>query len=168
MPALCVSVGHVVVNWGLFESSLNQCTAVIYQGAREHHVEKQLPWGYTRKKRFLRHCFNNIEILKPLKEEGIAILDKSVPIGRIRDHVVHGQLSDYQPETQTIIFAVMDRDPKADINTLEFVRYTFRQLLDCGSECQNLSLESAKLAQHIAKMFMPENPADEPAKPGAQ
>ena len=154
-PPLSMSVGQLVLSWSFVENSLDQWVAIIYQGVGGKQIEREIPRALKRKIKFLRRCFKNIALLEPFAEEAIELLGQAKDVSDIRHIVVHGYISKYDSNTQTVTFVKLDA--RKDIHRINETPLTFDQLLEAGGKCLDLSLNCAKLTKRFTNTFVAKN-----------
>jgi hypothetical protein len=101
--ALCKSVGDLVLNWGLAESALDIGVAIVFHRGG-NAVENTIPKAMDKKTEFLKQCFKTLLQLSPWREEATALAIEANNLANVRHTVVHGSISQYDPNGHKIVF----------------------------------------------------------------
>jgi hypothetical protein len=142
------AVGSLILQWAMLEQMLEAWVAIIFRswniGSRLN--EKQIPFQFSNKVRFLRKAFERIPELENYAQEGLSLLDQIEPVGKTRDILVHGALCAYDDATNTFSFRRLpiDREQMIHVETID--RLTGQQILDAGGTMLYLGKRSTKFA----------------------
>lgn len=155
------AVGSLVINWTYLESSLDYCAIIIYHNAGGKHEEKELPVKISRKTEFLRKCFKRIGVLAPFATEGIKIIEKIDRLKNIRDFVVHGTFTNYQPEGHVLTFTRLDLPKPRTMHHENQMELRASILANASNDLADLTGRSLNLANNLLKALVPEDERDE-------
>lgn len=108
MPSVFGCVGMIVLNWSFVENSLDAWTSISFHDHNGESVERQIPRQFGRKVSFLRKCFRRLPSLAVHADEVSAYLDRAVALANVRNYVVHGTLSDFDPADESFLFVKID------------------------------------------------------------
>lgn len=150
------AVGALVVNWSIAESIIVKMTVVIYQAAGGKHEQAVIPWGYTKNKKFLRLCVNRIEALKPYAPCINELLDEANKVVSVRDGIVHGALSAFDPETAEYTFTSLGVDHRDAIHTSNDLTGTFEHILMGADRAQIVAKRGGDILSSLCARFIPE------------
>jgi hypothetical protein len=153
-PPLYTAVGNLVVNWAIAESALNHIIAIIYQKAGGKHVTHKIPVAFKRRVKFLRLCFNRVDALKPYADEGRDILRKAAKLTFIRNAVIHGAVSNYEPATQQYTFTKLDVVDNDTIHQVNSVTTTLSDLNGAAIDSQNVTRVTNALSDRLMDAFV--------------
>ncbi len=153
-PPLYGAVGDIVVNWAIAESALNSLVAIIYQSAGGKHVDHQIPVAFKRRVKFLRRCFNNVDALKPYADEGRDILGNAANLAYIRNAVIHGTVSNYEPATQQYTFTKLDVVDKDTIHQVNTVTTTLSDLRGAALDSQSVARAAIAFRDRLMDAFV--------------
>lgn len=151
--------GELAIQWGLFEASMVSTISMVYQDLDGKTVEKQLPVSFKKRMEFLKRCFNQIPKLAPYSAEARAIRSKAKELVFIRNFIIHGYLSDHDPQTLIYTFGRLDtEDDQTHIeNTLQ-TRLT--DLMGASSEIYVLFDKSHALNERLMEAITGEDKTD--------
>ncbi len=153
LPPLYTAVGELVVNWAITDSALNSIIAIIYQSAGGKHVDQKIPVAFKRRVRFLRLCFNSVDALEPYADEGRNILQKAANLTFIRNAVIHGAVSDYEPETEQYTFTKLDVVNNDTIHQANTVSTTLSDLRGAALNSQNVTRAAIAFSNRLLDAF---------------
>jgi hypothetical protein len=158
MP-LYAATGELVFSWAIVETALNYWLAVIYQRAGGKHLKKgkEIPFGLTKKLRFLNHCFNQIEALEPFLKEAKSILSRAKIISRTRDMVVHGTISAYNAGKMEFLYVRVDLNKEKTLHKFTELWLPITKVLDDSGESIEIGREALDLAGRLLEAFLTED-----------
>lgn len=104
---ICTCIGQIVVPFAQLEASLDAVIAIVYQSGGGRTIEKELPAGLTRRTKFLGKCLKKLPKLADTKREGLEIIGTITKESDIRNHVVHGYFSHWNPEKNLATFTML-------------------------------------------------------------
>ena len=148
--------GEFVTNWAMVEMSIDFCIVIIYQLVGGKHIEKEIPRMYSRKIKFLRRCFGRLASLDDFAIEGCALLDRADALMDTRHMLVHGYLSTYTAETDTLLFVKFNVNKDKTMHVGDRLFLTSRQLMDQYIEVDSLNGAFLDFAERVARALMPE------------
>lgn len=151
-PRLYGLVGSFIVNWALFESSLNFTITVIYRNVGGRQDTPLIPGELRRKFEFLRRSYKTLAPLASYRAAGDKILDEGGNLRVFRDAFVHGAFSEYEASTQTFTFVPLDA--KGDIYFSRPVRFRDDRITRANCTLAALTRDSLHLAQSLMDKFV--------------
>lgn len=146
--------GAVVIRWGLVEAMLNHIVTIVYEMAGEEHREPKHPNEFGRKLRFLRLCLKRVAELKPFAAEVAPLLTRAKLLGKTRDIIIHGSLSDYEPATGTILFVLFAKPKEGQKPKVENHRLTIDAIGAMATDAVDLGSDLARFTQRLLDEFV--------------
>jgi hypothetical protein len=127
------AIGAVVVFWAMLEQSLEHWVAMIYRHPGGNTGYKKVPFLFSPKVEFLREKFSNLVVLKPLAAEAFDIIEVVDRLAGVRDIMVHGGITAYQPDTELLKFIRIRIDKTDNMHTLESNYASIREILETSA-----------------------------------
>jgi hypothetical protein len=147
------AVGKLIVNWAHVDRALDFWITVIYHDVGGKNVDDKLPYGFDRKKKFLRRCFKQIEPLSHFSEDAIAYIEAAQHYSNTRHFIIHGTLSGYDATDRAFTFLNLKPNETKTIHKLSQLRITAAELLDDADQCSFLAGEMHDLAYKLIAEF---------------
>lgn len=145
-------IGQLTLLFSMAEFALDECVIEIYKSHSDaaKRFDKEFPRSLSRKIKFLRRCFNQIEALsadKADKEDSLMILQQMVDLADHRNFLVHGAptLADLGPHTLKMQRFSYDNSPPS----IEDRVYTYRQVWDIYMSCSVICTNALFLAHFL-------------------
>lgn len=154
IAALYQPVGELVLNWSVWDSMIVKIVALVFQSTGGKHQEPKIPFEFKRRIKFLRRCVNRIDALKPFAPEMAAILTNAKILSKIRDSIVHGALSKFDPETGRYEFVKLDILKNENIHEGNTLLITIENMREMAERCQAGYARSAAIALRLADTFL--------------
>lgn len=148
---LYTAVGQLVVNWALMEQALESWVAVIYHQAGGKLVTPKLSKRLGDKISLLRRWLVEIDQLAPFSPEGVTLLDRIEALGKTRNHIVHGAISEFEPSSLTLTFIKIDTDKCRSMQRANSLRITAAELLSAGTEAMDLASDVVDFGSTLSK-----------------
>jgi hypothetical protein len=104
------AIGGLVLAWGNLECMLHLIAVVAWDRAGGKAIELALPRAFSRKLRFLRRCFRELDPFKPFADQCRPLLEKAADLGDDRHAIIHAMVSRQNPETGRVRFISLDGD----------------------------------------------------------
>ena len=154
---LSMSVGLLVVGFGIFEFSLNVTIAVVYHMVgKPKGCRDQIPLELKRRLRFLKDAAKQFPALAPFKGDIGRCTSIAKRLAHTRDGVIHGYPADYDDRTHTLTFLrISPEKPHNTIHKEDRLVITAQKLLEDGTAANDLGTEMGNLSQRILKAVMP-------------
>jgi hypothetical protein len=148
------AVGRLTVAWALLESPIDAMVHIIHQRVGGHDIEREPPWGISKKLKFLRRCFRRIERLRPKTDEAIKLLLAIGPVADIRHDIIHGTVGPIPSKPQQQVrFSILTRgDAKPKVRVLVT---TTEAIHAQGESLIAMSNDAATIAEWLIKEFVP-------------
>jgi len=145
---LDAAVGHLVINWGLFEARLNMIVNLVYHyhGGNILKGKKQIiPVPLEKRLKYLHQAFKEKVSLRPLIEQEREIRSKAREVAKTRDFIVHGHLMDYDAASRVYTFGRLDVVEKATAHAHNFFKTDVGQLHLYGDVLNAMAFRAADL-----------------------
>ncbi|HEY8595999.1 MAG TPA: hypothetical protein VIL84_12220 [Devosiaceae bacterium] len=149
MPHIITSVGMLVLNWSFVENTLDMWTAIAYRDVGGDEIEKEIPKMFSRKVKYLRKCFRRLAPLAPHRKACLHFVERAKAISDIRHNIVHGTLSDYDPETEMITFSILELNPDKTQHIAGKAKIVGRDLIGFANELLAMASTGPVLTQSI-------------------
>lgn len=153
--ALYPAVGSLILNWALFESSIEKWVAIIYHNGGGKWIERKIPRMYSPKVKFLQKCFTERSELAPFKDQGNNLLDRAEPLSKVRFTVTHGAISDWDAKNNKVEFVRLDLDNSRSIHTIKPEWLSVQDVLDAGFGSIRLARDSLSFCNDLLDAFKP-------------
>jgi hypothetical protein len=145
LETLFKAVGFVVVQWGQTEQYLDLMVARLFHFFDGHPLFARRPINLESKVDFLRKCFDELPELEQLHAESEPLLERFLTVGKKRNDIVHGGISDLAIKDGAFIFLKLDIVPrehhsirKVFLNDADWPAFR-KELLGLGKDVQSLS-----------------------------
>jgi hypothetical protein len=161
---ICTCIGQIVVPFAQLEASLDAVIAIVYQSGGGKTIEKELPSGLTRRTKFLGKCLKKLPKLADTKREGLEIIRTITKESDIRNHVVHGYFSHWNPEKNLATFTMLSTKRDKQMHHELVYHYTVQELLDSGGRILAVATRMAHFSRDILKLIDPQNPIGKSAR----
>jgi hypothetical protein len=150
LDVLYAPVGAVVIYWSLLEQSIEFWVAMIYhRPGGNKNWKKGPPFLLAAKLSFLRAKFADLAELQPFATEALGLLGEIEKMATVRDVLVHGAASTYNPSTQQIKFTRLGID-KAEKKHQERIDYlSIPDILDAGGKILNVNSRTLNFTQRL-------------------
>lgn len=159
VPSIYATIGMIVVNWAFVESILSMWTAIAYSDARGDKLANgNMPRNFSDKVKYLRKCINSLPAFADEVEEMRTYVDRAKKLSNIRDHIVHGTLSDYDEandEMFTFVKADVGKDKRQQV--LGELSITGRDLVSAGNELLGMVHSGHLVTTRLVEAFKAEN-----------
>jgi len=152
MPSLFSCVGMIVVNWTFIENALDGWACAAFHDYPDLRVEKELPRQFGRKLDFLRKSFRRIPGLSPFESEALAFLDRARELSGVRDSVVHGTLSDFDPQDEVFTFSKIDLTKDKRQHVFGELRIRGADLVSAADELLAMAAQAQELSLRLLKL----------------
>ena len=139
IPHFYSSVGMIVVNWSFVENNLDAWSALVYHDHGGSSIERKLPKPISRKIKFLEKCFGALQTLTHVRDEAASYISRVKALSKIRNFVVHGVLSEFDPSDASFTFLRVDTDPEKKQHVLERLKILGTDLVHAGIELSELA-----------------------------
>ena len=99
LQPLYPSVGALVLNWSILEQALELWVALIFhswEGGKRLQL-RRIPFQFSAKVDFLRRAFKELDDLQEYSTPALTFIESADELAEIRDALVHGALSAYDP-----------------------------------------------------------------------
>lgn len=149
--ALCKSVGDLILNWGLAESALDICVAIVFHRGGST-VENTIPKAMDKKTEFLKQCFKTLPQLFSWKDEATALAIEASNLANIRHTVVHGSIGQYDPNRHKIAFNMLKAEPTIHRHRTQTL--AIETILAAGGKSAALCGKLLKLDERLAKALV--------------
>lgn len=153
MGPLATAIGSLVLMWGTTEAGINVCVATIFKASEGKHHAKEIPRNLSGKLKILRRCLRKIEALGPYREEGLRIFATAGQFGDHRNAIVHGFLSDYNPETKKFTFTGLGSKGASPLITGQ-PEYSISDIVEIGQACSVHGAEVASFTKRLVDTFV--------------
>jgi hypothetical protein len=159
--ALCKSVGDLVLNWGLAESALDIGVAIVFHRGG-NAVENTIPKAMDKKTEFLKQCFKTLLQLSPWREEATALAIEANNLANVRHTVVHGSISQYDPNGHKIVFHMLKAEPTIHRHRTQTL--AIESILAAGSKSAALCGKLLNLDERLAKALVAQDIFEDAAR----
>lgn len=144
-------IGHVVLNFALFEFALNGIIATTYLSLGGNKLEDEIPLSLSRCLRFVRKAARRLPGLLPDRAELLWIVGEASRLARVRHDIVHGYIAEYDESANHLLtFAKITADRKTkQIHEETLRRITAEELVKAGDDVMELAGRAAELSQGL-------------------
>lgn len=143
--SLYPAVGSLVLNWAHLESVLEKWVATIYHYADGKSIDVRIRRAYLEKVKYLRKCFDRLNVLEPNKSAAIEYLNEADRLSNIRFIVTHGAVSNFYPSTSRVEFTRLDVDKIRSIHTVKIDQLSVSDILSAGHASMQLCRNAVML-----------------------
>jgi len=157
LDRLANALGYIAVNFGQLEFTRTAAISIIFHFIEgRDQVRKKLPYTFSGSTEFLCACADGLPALAPFADEIRSLMDESKRLAEKRNHVLHGFVSDYLKDTETLVFRKVD-PMKSDKNmhAETVLRITFAELEELGEQSRELSARMISFTQRLLGAFAP-------------
>ena len=129
--------GELVIQWGLFEASLNTIIAAVYHdfgGKTVNGEVEPIPVPFSRRMTFLMSCFNKLPVLAALSTDARDLRSKARGLSVVRDYIAHGHLMGFDPTTGVYTFGRLDTVPDKSVHLHTVYTATLIHLMEHGRQ----------------------------------
>ncbi len=164
---LSLSVGRIIVLWGLVDSLVTACVAELYHGAGGNVVRSELPRNWTDRTKFVRKCLNEIAALSEFRVEGIRLLDDLKRLAKLRDALCHGAIEELpSTEDSLILIQKFDVQNSKQIHERHQIHTTYSDLTKAGVEVLDICVKLQTFARRLQMTFTSKNKIKPPTSAG--
>jgi hypothetical protein len=103
---------------------------------------------------FLEKRLGDLPELKPLATEGLDLLTQIKVMAQIRDILVHGAISSYDPDTQLLKFMRLRVDKREKIHAMEPEHASIPEILEASSVILRLQTQALTFGHRLADRLM--------------
>jgi hypothetical protein len=121
-------VGELVINWSLLDSQFVKITAILYHSEMGKELEKQLPFEFGRRMRFLRKCASRFPELSNHVKDFKRMITYAKEMVVLRNALIHGAVSSFDESDQRYSFVKLDIGKSEDIHVANTVRMTLEDI----------------------------------------
>lgn len=154
LAPLCPLAGELIINWSLMDSIIVKMVAAIYHAAGGKHEHPTMPFEFSRRVKFLRRCVKKIPALAPFASEMNEITRIAKVLLPIRDFIIHGAISAYDPDRQVYTFEKLDIDYSDNMHEANRLHVRLTDLDDAIAGIQKITPMAAALADRLVETFL--------------
>lgn len=146
--------GSFILNWAIFESCLEKWIALLHRKALRNSKDSKLPKELSRKTKYLREAFKELDSLQPFHDEAVSCLDRSAPLSTLRHTLIHGAISAYRFEDRALLFVRLIIDRSDDIHMASEEWIGLDQLAQASESCLALTRDALALGNRMADQII--------------
>jgi len=151
-------VGRIVVPFASVEAGVDMIIAAIFQKGGEA-IEKQLPKGFCDRIDYIEEGLKTLPILADVRDEGLAVLNALRTEAKVRNHIVHSYVSNFDAKNEVAEFTMLDSHLDKRMHTGVVRHYSLRSLSETGLRITRLGDRIHALAERIVQLMVPKNPS---------
>ena len=152
-----VCVGRIVVPFASVEAAVDMIIAAIFQKGGKV-IEMKLPKGFCDRIDYIEEGLKTLPILAGVRDEGLAVLNALRTEAKVRNHVVHSYVTNFNAKNKVAEFTMLDSHLDKQMHT-EVVRHcSLRSLSETGLRITRLGDRIHALTDRIVQLLVPTNP----------
>lgn len=152
---VALSIGHLALGFGFFETMLNTSVRIIFQHVGKPKGIKVIPRDLSSRLDFMRDAVRQFPILDVFRAEIEACISIAGSLKDTRNHVLHGSMMDYDNATGLLTFIRLDVEKKQRQSHVPVpFRIKVLTLSQKGDETVALSARMLPVVESLNKTFV--------------
>jgi hypothetical protein len=149
-------VGRLVVPFASVEASVDKIIAAISQkGGKVFEIKPSK--GLCDRIDYIEEGLKTLPILADVRDEGLAVLNALRTEAKVRNHIVHSYVSNFDAKNKVAEFTMLDSHLDKQMNTEVVRHYSLRNLSETGLRTTRLGNRIHALAERIIQLLAPKN-----------